>query len=84
MSSPMAWTIQSLIDDEMRLNAYCTRPGCGHNVWLDLTSLRAKLGPDHPAMADDLSPKLKCSKCGSRSVGLSYSPTAASRAGGSA
>lgn len=81
--APMAWTIQTLIDDGMRLNAYCQRPGCGYNAWLDLEALKTRLGPDHPAMVDDLAPRLKCSRCGAKGIGLSYSPEAAARAGGS-
>ena len=32
-------------------------------------------GPDAPAMADDLTPKLKCSKCGGKAIGLTYTPS---------
>lgn len=79
----MAWTIQALIHDGMRLQAYCKAPGCGYNAWLDLDALKTRLGPDHPAMVDDIAPKLKCSRCGSKGIGLSYSPEAAAKAGGS-
>lgn len=32
------------------------------------------LGPDAPAMSDDLIPKLKCARCGGKQVGLTYTP----------
>jgi len=70
------WTIQSLIDGNMKLRAYCHEPSCRHNQPLDLLNLRDKLGPDAQAMADDLIPKLRCSKCGGKKIGLIYSPTA--------
>lgn len=70
----MGWTIQELIDNDMTLTAYCHDPKCHRNHKLDLAKLKAKLGPDAPAMAADLVPKMKCSKCGGRKVGLIYSP----------
>jgi hypothetical protein len=70
----MAWTIQTLIDERMTLNAYCHNWRCQHSERLDLFALKDKLGPDAPAMADDLLPKLKCSKCGGKAVGLIYAP----------
>ncbi|MCP9234225.1 hypothetical protein NMG46_29210 [Mesorhizobium sp. LMG 17147] len=42
--------------------------------WTPLAKLKAKLGPDAPAMADDLIPKLKCAKCGGKRVGMIYTP----------
>ena len=66
------WTVQELIDSDMRLEAYCHDPRCHHHQRLDLAKLRDKLGPDAPAMADDLIPKLKCTRCGGREVGLIY------------
>jgi hypothetical protein len=33
---------------------------------LDLPALEERLGFDHSTMHDDLPPKLKCSKCGSK------------------
>lgn len=67
------WTIQELIDQRMKLHAYCHRPTCHHNKRVDLELLKAKLGPDAPAMADDLMPKMKCAKCGGKEIGLTYS-----------
>jgi hypothetical protein len=71
---PSKWTVQELIDRRMKLHAYCHRPTCHHNKIVDLEFLKSKLGPDAPAMADDIIPKLKCAKCGGREIGLTYSP----------
>lgn len=68
------WTIQSLIDGGMELSAYCQRSSCNHHSKLDLEMLRGKLGPDAPAMRDDLVPKLRCAKCRGKQIGLIYSP----------
>lgn len=70
----MGWTIQSLIDGKMTVTAYCHNPSCRHRLSLDLKMLRERLGPDAKAMSDDLSPKLKCSKCGGKQLGLIYAP----------
>lgn len=67
-------TIQSLIDAGVILSAYCHRPACAHKSDLDLIKLRDKYGPDHGAMHDDLVPKLRCSECGSKKVGLIHHP----------
>jgi len=37
--------------------------------------LKDRLRPDARAMADDLTPKLKCSKCGGKAIGLTYTPS---------
>jgi hypothetical protein len=66
------WTFQSLIDANMTVEAYCH--ACNRHKSLDLEKLRDKLGPDAPAMADDLTPKLKCERCGSKRVGVIYAP----------
>ena len=68
------WTVQTLIDGNMHIEAYCHNPRCHHHQALDLIKLRDKLGPDAAAMADDVVPKLKCAKCGGKKVGLIYSP----------
>lgn len=68
------WTLQSLIDGKMRLVAFCHNSKCHHNQALDLEAIKAKLGPDAPAMSDDLIPKLKCARCGGKQVGLTYTP----------
>ncbi|MER9130651.1 hypothetical protein [Mesorhizobium sp. M0768] len=68
------WTVQGLIDARMALHAFCHNSRCHHNQLLNLEKLKAKLGPDAPAMADDLIPKLRCAKCGGKAVGLTYAP----------
>ena len=54
--------IRALIDHQYELRASCY--GCRHNQVLDLHALGERLGFDHSTMHDDLTPKLKCSKCG--------------------
>ncbi|TIX28293.1 hypothetical protein [Mesorhizobium sp.] len=66
------WTYQSLIDGKMTVTAYCH--ACNHHKVLNLEALRDRFGPEAPAMADDIIPKLKCEKCGSKKVGLIYAP----------
>lgn len=68
------WTFQSLIDGNMSVRAYCHNSACAHYQTLDLPALRDRLGPDTPAMSDDLSPKMRCKVCGGRQVGLIYTP----------
>lgn len=68
------WTVQQLIDEGMTLHAYCHNPRCHHNKRIDLNVLLDKLGPDAPAMADDLAPKMRCEKCKGKAVGLIYAP----------
>ncbi|MER8672979.1 hypothetical protein [Mesorhizobium sp. M0037] len=67
-------TFRSLIADGMLVTAHCLRTGCGHKQELDLVRLRDTLGPDTPAMRDDLLPRMKCSECQGRNVDLIYSP----------
>jgi hypothetical protein len=62
--------IGALIDGNMVLRAYCNNPKCHHCVLLDLEALSTKLGRGHGCLHNDLVPKLKCSTCGSRDVGL--------------
>jgi hypothetical protein len=69
------WTFGSLIVEQMRVTAFCQNSRCHHNQQLDLKALAAKFGPDAPAMHDDLVPRLKCTKCGGRQIGLTYTPT---------
>lgn len=69
-------TIQGFIDSGDRLFAYCHTPPCYHHAELDMVKLRDQLGPDHGWMHDDLVPKLKCARCGSKKVGLIRQPGA--------
>lgn len=73
------WTPQRLIDDKMTVTAYCHNSHCHHKQQVDLQGLLVLLGPDAPAMHDDLAPRFRCSKCGGKAVGLIYSPDTTSR-----
>jgi hypothetical protein len=75
----MGSTFQSLIDAKMTVTAYCHRSACNHHQVLDLEMLRDRFGPDAPAMADDLIPKLRCAKCGGKKVGTIYAPDTSAR-----
>ena len=55
--------IRALIDHHYELRASCY--GCRHNKVFDLHALGARLGFNCSTMHDDLTPKLRCSKCGS-------------------
>jgi hypothetical protein len=68
------WTLSRLIEERMSVRAYCDAIGCNYSRDIDLTALIRRLGPDAPAMAPDLAPRLKCMRCGSRKVSLIYSP----------
>jgi hypothetical protein len=61
-------TIGELIDNAHNLRAHCR--SCYHCVKLDLEVLAVKLGRNHGSMHDDLVPKLRCSECGSKDIGL--------------
>jgi hypothetical protein len=61
-------TIRELIDHDYSLTAWCS--ACQHSHIFDLQKLGERLGFDHATIHDDLTPKLKCSKCGSRKVGI--------------
>jgi hypothetical protein len=72
------WTLQQLVDEGYTVTAYCHR--CHHNGPLDLKRLAAKLGPDHPAMHDDLVGITHCGKCREvKKMGFVFQP--ASRTG---
>lgn len=61
-------TIGSLLEHEHNLRAYCN--ACHHCTKLDLNALGKRLGFNHSTMHDDLTPKLKCSTCGSKDIAL--------------
>jgi hypothetical protein len=68
-------TIQEVIDRRDRIFAHCAGGNnCFHSQQLDLEALKAKLGPDHGAMHADLTPLLRCKKCGSKKVGITVHP----------
>ena len=66
------WTYQTLIDRRMRVTASCG--ACHRHKVLDLMALRDRFGPDAPAMAGDIIPRLKCDRCGARRSTLIYAP----------
>lgn len=70
----MTWTVQKLIDGNMRSHVYCENPDCLHNAELDHLALRDRLGPEAPMMRDDILPKLRCSKCGGKKLDIKLSP----------
>lgn len=72
-------TLGALIDGEFRLSAHCYAHGCHHSAQLDLEALAQQLGRDHSSMHEDLAPKLRCSACGSRNVGLRLHPSTKSK-----
>ena len=57
------WTIADVIAAGDTIYANCSDPRCFAGTKLDLDALAARLGPDHGAMHDDLTPLLKCSQC---------------------
>lgn len=68
----MTETIQHFIDSGDRCEVHCNR--CGHHAPLDHVKLRDRLGPDHGALHNDLVPLLRCSRCGSKDLGMIRSP----------
>lgn len=71
-NASVGWTVQALIDARIELHAHCHV--CHHSEPLDLEKVRDRLGPDAPAMASDLAPKLRCRRCRSSNAGLIYAP----------
>lgn len=67
-------TIGKLIELNHSLTAHCFDPKCQHSGKLDLMELAWKLGPYHGCGADALEPKLRCTKCGGKRVGIQVDP----------
>ncbi|RUU29786.1 hypothetical protein [Mesorhizobium sp. M6A.T.Ce.TU.016.01.1.1] len=63
-------TIQDVIAGGDTVIAWCHNSRCGHHQEIDFLKLRDRLGPDHGAMHDDLVPKLRCTKCRGKKVGI--------------
>ena len=61
-----------MIANNVRLTAWCNP--CRHHDVLDLDALGRQLGFDHSTMHDDLTPRLRCTACGSRDIGLIMRP----------
>ena len=67
-------TISAMIDYGYTLWVFCHRRGCNRSRKMDLQMLAKELGRNHSAMHKDLAPKLRCSACGSKQLGLSATP----------
>lgn len=67
-SRSMNGTLGECLDNGYGLTATCTL--CWHSARLDLDALAANLGRDHGALRDDLVPKLRCTPCGGKRIGL--------------
>lgn len=65
----MPATIQAAIDNRDTITAWCEAAYCHHHSNLDLVALRERFGPAHGAMARDLVPKLRCTKCEAKGIG---------------
>lgn len=70
-------TLAGMIDGGYSITVFCRH--CDHRAFLDLEALAERLGPDHGALADDLLPKLRCSSCGGKQLGMLVGTTGASR-----
>ena len=67
-------TIGDMIEEGYEISAHCGGTGCHHWSRLDLTVLAKRLGRDHSARAEALTPYFRCSKCGSKDVSYTLSP----------
>lgn len=63
-------TLGKLLDDRYSLTIVCENQDCRHSVKADLQALVDRLGRDHSSMHPALAPKLRCSKCGGKTIGL--------------
>jgi hypothetical protein len=69
------WTFGSLIAEGMRVTAFCQNSRCNNNQQLDLKALAAKFGRTRRPCMTTWCIALKCTKCGGRQIGLTYTPT---------
>lgn len=60
-------TIQDHIDGGYKVTAHCPN---NHNVDLDLEDLAKRLGADFNLSHDSLVPRLRCSRCGEKALGI--------------
>lgn len=61
-------TIAGMISGRYTVTVFCR--DCDHSARLDLEALAERLGPEHGALADTLLPKLRCSACGGKRLGM--------------
>lgn len=66
-------TIAGMIEGQYSVTVFCK--DCDHRADLDLEALSTRLGPEHGALADTLLPKLRCSACGGRRLGMTVGTT---------
>lgn len=67
-------TLGDFIDEGYDYYAQCS--DCSWRTRLSLERLAERLGRDHSALAGDLVPKLKCSRCGSKRMTFTVVPNA--------
>lgn len=67
-------TLGAIVDGDYSLTAYCYDMECQHSAALDVEALAKRLGREHGSMRWDLVPKLRCTKCGGKDVGLRLAP----------
>jgi hypothetical protein len=67
-------TMREHIDSRSRIAAHCYESGCQHSAWLDLHALERALGSHFPCRHKDLAPRLRCSACGSKNIGIRLHP----------
>lgn len=65
-------TLGECIASGTGIRATCV--ACRNHRELDVPELAARLGPDHGALHQDLAPKLRCAKCGSKRIALTMLP----------
>jgi hypothetical protein len=65
-------TIGAVIDAGLAIHAFCL--ACGHDEDVDLAAVAQRLGRDQSSLPVHLVPKLVCSRCGSKNVGMVLAP----------
>jgi hypothetical protein len=72
MRSVSISTLGDLIDQGYTLTASCEADphNCRHSQEIDLVALAKRLGRDHSYLRQNLSHKLRCSRCGARGPGF--------------
>jgi hypothetical protein len=65
-------TIGAVIDAGLKIHGFCI--DCGHSEDVDLMAAATTLGREHSSLPVHLVPKLVCSRCGSKNVGMVLAP----------
>jgi hypothetical protein len=63
-------TLLSLKAAGLKLFAFCNNPDCRWSAVLDTDDLIDRLGEGHSTLPTAMVPRLVCSQCGSKSVGV--------------